>query len=113
MRMSPERATFLLASVTDDRWPKYPDVRTLREMGYHAATIVPLGFACPSAVPAEIRARLERVVTLAAADPELQATMKSLIMRPKEMTAAQFHDAIRSQAATVEGILTAAGMKKV
>jgi len=103
----------LLASVTDDRWPKYPDVKTLKEMGYDATTIVPLGFACPSAVPAEIRARLERVVTLAAADPELQATMKGLIIRPKAMTAAQFHDAIKSQAATVEGILTAAGMKKV
>jgi len=103
----------LLASVTGDRWPKYPDVKTLREMGYDAATIAPLGFACPSAVPAEIRVRLQRVVTLAAADPELQATMKSLIIRPKDMTAAKFHDAIRSQAATVEGILTAAGIKKI
>ena len=43
----------LLASATDDRWPKYPDVRTLKEMGYDAASVVPLGFACPSAVPAE------------------------------------------------------------
>ena len=73
----------LLASVTDDRWPKYPDVKTLKEMGYDATTIVPLGFACPSAVPAEIRAKLERVVTFAAADPEVQATLKSLIIRPR------------------------------
>ena len=102
----------LLASATANRWPNYPDIKTLKEMGYNAESVVPLGFACPAAVPADIRAKIERAVTLSASDPELQATMKSLTIRPRAMTSAQFYDAIKSQQATVEGILVAAGMKK-
>jgi tripartite-type tricarboxylate transporter receptor subunit TctC len=102
----------LLASATDYRWPNYPDVKTLTEMGYDARSIVPLGFACPAAVPHDIRTKLERVVTLATGDPELLATMKSLTIRPQAMTSAEFFEAIKTQAPTVENILTAAGMKK-
>jgi tripartite-type tricarboxylate transporter receptor subunit TctC len=102
----------LLASATEYRWPNYPDVKTLKEMGYDARSVVPLGFACPAAVPPEIRAKLERMVTLATTDPELQTTMKSLTIRPRAMTSAEFVQAIKSQAAIVESILTTAGMKK-
>ena len=102
----------LLASATDYRWPNYPDVKTLKEMGYDARSVVPLGFACPAAVPQDIRGKLESVVKLATTDFELQATMKSLTIRPRAMTSAEFMEAIRSQASTVENILTAAGMKK-
>jgi hypothetical protein len=38
--------------------------------------------------------------------------MKSLTIRPRAMTSAEFAEAIKSQAAIVESILTAAGMKK-
>ena len=102
----------LLASATDRRWPRYPEIRTLKEMGYEAASIVPLGFACPAGVPQEARARLEQVVAMAAQDAELATTMENLSIRPRPMDAAQFRDAIASQRATVEGILVAAGMKK-
>jgi tripartite-type tricarboxylate transporter receptor subunit TctC len=102
----------LLASATDYRWPNYPNVKTLKEMGYDARSVVPLGFACPAAVPPEIRTRLESVVALATTDPELQATMKSLTIRPRAMTSAEFAEAIKSQSGIVENILTTAGMKK-
>ncbi|MBL8702017.1 MAG: tripartite tricarboxylate transporter substrate binding protein [Alphaproteobacteria bacterium] len=102
----------LLASATDRRWPKYPEVRTLKEMGYDAASVVPLGFACPAGVPAEIRARLEQAIAIAAKDAELLATMQTLNIRQRPMSSVEFHDAIKSQQATVEGILVAAGMKK-
>jgi tripartite-type tricarboxylate transporter receptor subunit TctC len=102
----------LLASATDYRWPNYPDVKTLKEMGYNAASVVPLGFACPAAVPQDIKAKLEKAVAAAATDPELVATMRNLTIRPRTMTSVEFHDAIKSQSATVEGILVAAGMKK-
>jgi tripartite-type tricarboxylate transporter receptor subunit TctC len=102
----------LLASATGHRWPNYPDVKTLRELGYDAANLVPPGFACPSPVPPDIRTRLERAVALAAPDPELQATMRSLTIRPRAMSGAEFFAALKSQAPTVENILVAAGMKK-
>jgi tripartite-type tricarboxylate transporter receptor subunit TctC len=102
----------LLASATDYRWPNYPEVKTLKEMGYNAASVVPLGFACPAGVPQDIRTKLEKAITVAATDPELVATMRNLTIRPKTMTSAEFYDAIKSQTATVENILVAAGMKK-
>ncbi len=102
----------LLASAVDQRWPNYPDVPTLTELGYNAATVVPLGFACPSGVPAEIRARLEQAVAKAAQDAELIQTMRSLTISPKAMNAKEFHDAIRSQAPAIEAVLVEAGMKK-
>ncbi|MBI3711207.1 MAG: tripartite tricarboxylate transporter substrate binding protein [Proteobacteria bacterium] len=102
----------LLASATYNRWPNYPDVKTLKELGYDAATIVPLGFACSSGVPPAIRAKLEQVIAVAAKDPELMATMRSLTILPRALSGPEFRDAIQSQASTVEGILVAAGMKK-
>jgi tripartite-type tricarboxylate transporter receptor subunit TctC len=87
-------------------------VKTLKEMGYDARSLVPLGFACPAAVPPDIRARLERVVALATTDPEHQATMKSLTIRPRAMTSEELFDVIKTQAPTIGSILTAAGMKK-
>jgi tripartite-type tricarboxylate transporter receptor subunit TctC len=80
--------------------------------GLHARSVVPLGFACPAAVPPEIHTRLERVVTLATTDPELQTTMKSPTIRPRAMTSAEFAHAIKSQPEIVESVLTTAGMKK-
>jgi tripartite-type tricarboxylate transporter receptor subunit TctC len=102
----------LLASATDRRWPNYPDIKTLKELGHNASTVVPLGFACPSGVPQEIRARIEKIIALAAADPELNATMKNLQIAPNALTGQQFHDAIKSQAAAIEAALVEAGMKK-
>lgn len=102
----------LLASATDRRWPNYPDIPTLKDLGFNAATVVPLGFACPSGVPAEIRARLEQAVARAARDAELTETLRSLTIAPHAMTGKEFHDAIRSQAAAVEAALVEAGMKK-
>jgi len=102
----------LLASACSNRWPRYPDIPTLIDLGYNAATVVPLGFACPSRVPAEIKARLEEAVALGAKDEELIATMRRLTILPRALTGAQFEQALRSQAPTVEGILVAAGRKR-
>lgn len=102
----------LLASATGNRWPNYPEVKTLKELGYDAASVVPLGFACPAGVPPEARAKLEQAITKAAGDAELAAAMRNLTIMPRAMTAAQFYQAIKSQEATVEGILVAASMKK-
>jgi tripartite-type tricarboxylate transporter receptor subunit TctC len=38
--------------------------------------------------------------------------MANLTIRPRAMTAEEFFEVIKSQAPTVESILTAAGMKK-
>ena len=53
-----------------------------------------------------------RYCPLAARDPELQATMRSLTIRPRAQSGAEFGAALTSQAPTDQKILAAAGMKK-
>jgi len=102
----------LLASATANRWPNYPDVQTLKELGFNASSVVPLGFACPAAVPAELKARLEKAIIVAGKDPELLATMKQLTIMPNAMTGAEFLSALKAQAPVVDEVLSTAGMKK-
>ena len=102
----------LLASASTTAWPNYPESKSLMELGYKAATIVPLGFACPRGVPAELKAQLESAISAAASDAELISTMKKLTIQPQALSGADFEASLKGQAPIVEGILAAAGMKK-
>jgi len=102
----------LLAGASSSRWPNYPDVKTLKDLGYDAATIVPLGFACPSAVPQDIRTRLEQAIGIAAKDPEVLEVLKTLMIQPLALSGKAFNDALKAQAPLVEAALVAANMKK-
>ena len=44
------------------RWPDYPDVKTLREMGYDAGSNGPFGYALPAGVDPAIKDRLEKAL---------------------------------------------------
>ena len=52
----------LLASAAQARWPDYPDVKTLREMGYDAGSNGPFGYALPAGVDPAIKDRLEKAL---------------------------------------------------
>jgi tripartite-type tricarboxylate transporter receptor subunit TctC len=101
----------LLAS-TPSRWPNRPDVKTVQELGYNGANVVPLGFACPAAVPEPIRARLSELILKAARDPETVEMLIRTVNQPMAMTGEQFRHALFSQAPTIEAMLTEAGMKR-
>jgi tripartite-type tricarboxylate transporter receptor subunit TctC len=102
----------LLAGASSSRWPNYPDVKTLKDLGYDAATVVPLGFATQSAVPKDIQTRLEQVIAIAAKDLEVLDVLKNLMIQPLALSGKQFGDALKAQAPTVEAALVAANMKK-
>ena len=87
-------------------------MKTLKDLGYDAATIVPLGFACPSAVPQDIRTRLEQAIGIAAKDPEVLEVLKTLMIQPLALSGKAFNDALKAQAPLVEAALVAANMKK-
>lgn len=48
-----------LAAAALERWPDYPDVKTLREHGYDAVTQGPFGYAFPAGVDKTILKRME------------------------------------------------------
>ena len=51
-----------LASAAEARWPDYPDVKTLREMGFDAVSNGPFGYALPAGVDPAIKDRLEKAL---------------------------------------------------
>lgn len=81
----------LLASACDVRWPNYPDVPTLREMGYDASTRAYLCLAGPKDMPAAVRNALEKAILAAADDPETLDALNKLGAEPTKMSAQQFH----------------------
>jgi tripartite-type tricarboxylate transporter receptor subunit TctC len=101
-----------LLAVTPARWPNMPQVPTVKEAGYNAETVVPLGFACPAAVPAPIRERLETAILKAARDPATVEMLERTVNQPLAMSGAEFRESLYSQAATIEAMLVEAGMKR-
>ena len=49
-----------LASAAEARWPDYPDVKTLREMGFNAVSNGPFGYAFPTGVDPAIKERMDK-----------------------------------------------------
>ena len=103
----------LIASATETRWPNYPDIKTVKESGYNAATVIPLGYACPAKVPKEIQARLEAALSRAAVDKEVVDAMLKFGMVPGVTSGAEFGKIIRTLAPGIEAAMVEAGMKKM
>jgi tripartite-type tricarboxylate transporter receptor subunit TctC len=51
-----------LASAAEARWPDYPDVKTLRELGYDAVSNGPFGYAFPAGVDPAIKERMDKAL---------------------------------------------------
>lgn len=107
-----ESGRLRLLAATPERWPNRPDIPTIKELGYNAATVVPLGFACPAGVPKPIRDRLSASIAKAARDPVIVEMLVRTINMPKAMTGDEFRDALMSQREVIEAMLTEAGMKR-
>ena len=70
----------LLATYTEHRSERYPQVPTLKESGYNVVSYSPLGIIGPKGIPKEITAKLHDVFKKAMEDPEFRATMKKFDM---------------------------------
>ena len=107
-----EAGRLRLLAATPARWPNLPDVPTVKELGYDAETVVPLGFACPAAVPKPIRDRLEAAIMKAARDPATVEMLERTVNQPKTMSGEEFRQALASQAPLIEAMLAEAGMRR-
>ena len=106
-----ESGRLRLIATTPARWPNY-DVPTVQEQGYNAATVVPLGFACPAGVPKPIRDRFTAAILKAARDPVTVDMLVRTVNEPKAMTGEEFRQALYSQREVIEAMLVDAGMKR-
>jgi tripartite-type tricarboxylate transporter receptor subunit TctC len=100
----------MLASASVDRWPEFPDVPTLRELGYDTVTRQLVGFAGPAGLPPAIRDRLEAALLAAARDPAVQARLEGASIASRPMGRDEYLAALREVQPAIEAALRAAGM---
>lgn len=100
----------MLASASVDRWPEFPEVPTLRELGYNSVTRQLIGFAVPAGTPAGIRDRLAAALLDAARTPEVQARQDATSIAPRPMTRAEYISALQEVQPGIEAALRAAGV---
>lgn len=71
-----------LASAAEARWPDYPNVKTLREMGFDAVSNGPFGYAYPTGVEPAIRDRMEKALADCMADESVRKQIDNLGIEP-------------------------------
>jgi tripartite-type tricarboxylate transporter receptor subunit TctC len=80
----------LLAVTSEARLPAYPDVPTLRELGYNVVHTLWYTVMAPAATPPAIVARLRQAVKGMVEDEELKTLMTKLGERPQYMSGEAF-----------------------
>jgi len=70
----------MLASPGVNRWPQYPDVPTLHELGYDVKLMSEIALIAPAGTPSSIIKKLQEAAFYAAENPELKAKFDQLGM---------------------------------
>jgi tripartite-type tricarboxylate transporter receptor subunit TctC len=71
----------LLAQTTSERNPEFPDIPTLKELGYNIETRVFYGITAPKGLPAEIRDKLEKALTKVIKSPSFAQVVHNASFR--------------------------------
>jgi tripartite-type tricarboxylate transporter receptor subunit TctC len=79
-----------LAAWSDKRSPNYPDVPTLKDLGYAFAYDSPFGLAGPKGIPPAIVAKLHDAFKAALDDPKVLDLMAKNDMAPRYMDSAKY-----------------------
>jgi len=87
----------LLATFTSQRLKRYPDVPTVKELGYDLAIESTLGLVAPKNLDAKIAARLQAAFQKAAGDPAYLQQLDSLDMQPNLLTGEAYTAYARAQ----------------
>jgi len=87
----------LLATFTSQRLKRYPDVPTVKELGYDLAIESTLGLVAPKNLDAKIAARLQAAFHKAAGDPAYLQQLDSLDMQPNLLTGEAYTAYARAQ----------------
>jgi tripartite-type tricarboxylate transporter receptor subunit TctC len=102
----------LLASAAEIRWHEYPEVKTLRELGYNAVTNGPFGYAFPTGVDAAIKQRMEKALAEVMADKAVQEQIAKLGVVPTYRSGADYAALLKQIETDLVPILKETGMSK-
>lgn len=101
-----------LASAATERWPDYPDVKTLRELGFNAVTNGPFGYAFPAGVDPAIKQRMESALADVMADKAVQTQISNLGIVPTYRNGADYAAFLKQIEGELVPILRETGMSK-
>lgn len=101
-----------LAAAAPERWPDYPNVKTLRESGYEAVSNGPFGYAFPAGVDPAIRQRMEAALADVMADKGVQAQIANLGIVPIYRSGADYKAFLKKIEGELLPILAETGMAK-
>ena len=102
----------LLAALTSQRDPAFPDVPTARELGLDVALDAWRGIAAPKGTPQAVIAMLESTIRETVQSAEFAVASEKLNVRPAFMPATEFGKLIAAEDATLARIMEQIGLKK-
>ncbi len=104
--------TRLLATMGDKRSPKFPDVLTLKELGYDFANDAVFSVVGPSTLPPEIAKKLREAFAQAIKNKEYLDALDKMDMVPVHYEGKAFDDFLRVHWKKINKHLIASGMIK-
>jgi tripartite-type tricarboxylate transporter receptor subunit TctC len=102
----------LLAVLTANRDPAFPDVPTAREQGFDVSLEAWRGIAVPKGTPKPVIAALESAVRKTVKSREFAQKCEPLGVRPAFLPADDFGRLIAKEDAELAGIMAIIGLKK-
>lgn len=101
----------LLASFTDRRLQRFPDVPTVKELGHDFVIESPVGLVAPKNLDPKIAARLGAAFAKAASDPAYLAQLEQFDMQPAVTTGEAYAAYARAQFEREQKMLAEIGFK--
>jgi len=101
----------LLAVFLDQRHKSYPDVPTLKELGYPVAIDSPVGLVAPKRLPPDVLQRLHEAFRKAASDPAYLKQLDAFDMLPQLTSPLEYADYARAQFERDQKMLAEIGFK--
>jgi tripartite-type tricarboxylate transporter receptor subunit TctC len=102
----------LLASLTQNRDPAWPEVPTARELGLEVVLDAWRGIAVPRGTPPQVIAQIEGAIRATTSSPEFVAQSGKLGVRPAFLSAAEFSALVAREDAELSRLMQQIGLKK-
>lgn len=101
----------LLASFTEQRLRRWPQVPTVKELGHDLTVISPIGLVAPKGLNPAVAARLEAAFRKAAESPAYQRLLDEFDWSPRFQSGADFRAYAVAQSAREKQMLAEVGFK--
>ena len=102
----------LLAALTQQRDPAWPDVPTARELGMDVALDAWRGIAVPRGTPRQVIGQLESAIRTTVSSTEFIRGSESVGVRPAFLPAEEFSAVVAKEDAELARLMQAIGLKK-